>query len=308
MATMRTTARESNVFDRSEYRQPPSVASTMTTKALSKVEGQAPPTSVTVAYGIFFVVAMAVYHFVADGEFSSVLTMSVMFQCLGFALLGVQVLLKGSAAGISGRSLGLEAIALMLRLSSTTWLNGYLPVDASGDWIYQAVDFLSLALVAGLLYQVLVARGNGYQEAEDSLPIVPIIVGGVVLATLLHADMNSRPVFDAAWMAGLFIGAVAVMPQLWLVTKTGGKVEALTSHYIAAMAISRLLSGAFMWHARHDITCEPWVEGWEHAIVAILGAHVLNLVLLGDFGYFYVKAVLKQGLGCQLHLEGDLMV
>lgn len=307
MATMRTTARETQVFDRSEYRQP-SFGGTMTTKALSKVEGQAPPTSVVVAYGLFFVFATGVYHFVAEGEFSSILTMSVMFQCLGFALLVGQVLSKGSAAGISGRSLGLEAIALMLRLSSTTWLNGYLPVDASGDFIYQATDFLSLALVAGLLYQVVMARGNGYQEAEDSLPIVPIIVGAVVLATLLHADMNSRPVFDAAWMAGLFVGAVAVMPQLWMITKTGGKVEALTSHYIAAMAISRVLSGAFMWHARHDITCEPWVEGWEHAIVAVLGAHALNLVLLGDFAYFYVRAVMRQGLGCQLHLEGDLLV
>ena len=44
-----------------------------------------------------------------------------------------------------------------------------------------------------------------------------------------------------------------------------------------------------MWHARFDITCDPWVDGFNHAIWVILGAHLLHLVLLGDFGYYYVK-------------------
>ena len=47
---------------------------------------------------------------------------------------------------------------------------------------------------------------------------------------VLHGNMNGRPIFDALWMAGLFINTIAVLPQLWLVTKTGGRVEALTSH------------------------------------------------------------------------------
>merc|ERR1719517_393212 len=110
-----------------------------------------------------------------------------------------------------------------------------------------------------------------------------MILGCFILAALFHADMNARPLFDALWMAGLFVSVVAVLPQLWLISKTGGHVEALTSHYIAAMAISRILSGTFMWHARFDITCDQWVEGFNHAIWAILGAHVLHLVFLADF-------------------------
>merc|ERR1719378_1365346 len=122
--------------------------------------------------------------------------MSVIFQCLGFALLGLQVCSSGSVAGISGRSLALEALALMLRLSSTTWLNGYLPVDASGDWIYQAFDFCSLGLVCWLLYHVVVESQRSYQMEKDDLPILPLILVSTILAALLHADMNSRPFFD----------------------------------------------------------------------------------------------------------------
>eukprot|EP00747_Dinoflagellata_sp_TGD_P116888 gnl/TRDRNA2_/TRDRNA2_172477_c0_seq7.p1 gnl/TRDRNA2_/TRDRNA2_172477_c0~~gnl/TRDRNA2_/TRDRNA2_172477_c0_seq7.p1 ORF type:complete len:289 (-),score=77.51 gnl/TRDRNA2_/TRDRNA2_172477_c0_seq7:72-938(-) len=284
------------------------MAMSSTNKAMSALQKNQPPTSMIAAYALFFGLVMFVYHFIAEGEFSAILTMAVMFQCLGFALLAVQVLVKGSAHGISGRSLALEMLALMLRLSSTTWLNGYLPVDASGDWIYQAFDFCSLGLVCWLLYHVVVESHRSYQMEKDDLPVLPLILVSTVLAALLHADMNSRPLFDFFWMAGLNIGSVAVLPQLWIVAKNGGKVETLTSHFMMAMAVSRLLSGTFMWHARFDITCDEWVAGYSHAIWAILAAHALNLILLGDFGYYYLKAVFSQGLMMEMSVEGEFAV
>eukprot|EP00408_Alexandrium_pacificum_P061321 CAMPEP_0171169900 /NCGR_PEP_ID=MMETSP0790-20130122/8444_1 /TAXON_ID=2925 /ORGANISM="Alexandrium catenella, Strain OF101" /LENGTH=282 /DNA_ID=CAMNT_0011634745 /DNA_START=115 /DNA_END=963 /DNA_ORIENTATION=+ len=268
----------------------------------------APPVPVQVAYGLFGLGAYVVFSHAAGGEFSAILTLAVVFQCLALTLLALQVLSKRSAAGVSARALMLDAAALCLRLSSTTWLNGYLPVDMTGDWIYQAFDFASLAIVLWLLREVLCTHRSTYQAEDDSLPAVPFVLASLVLAALLHADMNSRPVFDALWMAGLFVSVVAVLPQLWLITRSHGRCDALTSHYIAAMAVSRLLSGTFMWHARHDITCDFWVEGWNHAIWAILGAHALHLLFLADFAYYYIKAVLQDGLNCRLQLAGDSLV
>ena len=80
------------------------------------------------------------------GEFSAVLTLSAIFQCLAFCLLGVQAL-AGTTQGISVKSLQLDALALACRLSSTTWLQGYLPFDTTGDYLYQCFDALSLAMV-----------------------------------------------------------------------------------------------------------------------------------------------------------------
>jgi len=271
-------------------------SSIQSSKLESAKASRAPPANVMAAYGVCMTAALAVFHFVAEGEFSAILTMSVIMQCLAVVLLLLQSHSSGSAAGISARALGLEALALVCRLSSTLWLNGYLPVDASGDHVFQAVDICTLVLVFGLLYQVLVVQRSTYQEADDSLPVVPVALACFVLATLLHADMNDRPLFDALWMAGLFLGIVAVLPQLWLISRTTGRVEALTSHYIAVMAVSRLLSGTFMWHARFDLTCQPWVEGFNHASWAILGAHLVHLLLLADFAYYYVKCVVQQGL------------
>jgi len=258
------------------------------------------PVNLLVAYGVFMLSAGAVWHLVADGEFSSILTMSAMVQCLAVVLLALQMASTGSASGISARALSLDALAICCRLSNTLWLNGYLPVDASGDYVFQAIDMCSLGVLAWLLHQILVVKRHTYDAEEDSMPTLPIAVGAFVMAALLHGNMNNRPVFDTLWMAGVFLSAVAVLPQLWLITKTGGCVEALTSHYITAMAVSRVLSGMFMWHAFKDITCFAWITGFNHTSWAIMAAHLLQMLLLGDFAYYYVKAVLASGLNCRV--------
>jgi len=265
-----------------------------------------PQSHLLAAYGLFILSAVAVWHLVADGEFSAILTLSVMLQTLAVTLLAVQVLLAGSMSGISAKTLMLDALALCCRLSSTLWLNGYLPVDASGDYMYQAFDILSVGILVWLLHELFVVRRHTYQAEQDSLTISPLVLGAFVLAAILHGNMNDRPFFDTMWMASLFLGTISVLPQLWLITRTGGRVEALMSHHIAAMAASSILSGIFMWHARADVTCQPWVQGVNHAIWAILAAHVFHLMLLGDFGYCYVKAVAKQGLACQIDVRAEM--
>jgi len=257
---------------------------------------------VVCVYVAFTTVAVLVYHFLAEGEFSAVLTLSAIFQCLAVSLLGFHALSTGSAQGISAKSLQLEAIALACRLSSTTWLEGYLPNDMTGDYLYQIFDALSLVMVLWLLNHVLNVQRKTYQVDDDSFPVAPFALGSLVLAGLLHADLNDRPLFDALWMCGLFTGAVAVLPQLWLMTRNRASVPAMTSHFVAVMAFSRMLSGSYMWHAHTEITSEPWIKDFNHGGYAILAAHAVQLILLADFGYFYVKNVATRGLSAPLEL------
>merc|ERR1719284_2011171 len=277
-----------------------------TNSSSSKASGNSPGT--IAVYAVFVTVAVLVYHWIAEGEFSAVLTLSAIFQCLAFCLLGVQAL-AGTTQGISVKSLQLDALALACRLSSTTWLQGYLPFDSTGDYLYQCFDALSLAMVLWLLYRVLSIQKETYQtEDEDGLPAWPFAVASLVLAGLFHGDLNDRPLFDTLWMCGLFTGAVAVLPQLWLMTRNRAKVPAMTCHFAAVMALSRMLSGTYMWHAHDEITCEPWIQGFNHAGSAILAAHAVQLLLLGDFGYFYVKNLATRGLGSSLELPESYIV
>lgn len=264
-------------------------------------------TPVMVAYSISGVVAFMVYNYIGGRSYSSILTMSAIVQCLGFAFLCMQVVSSGSAAGISATALKLDAIAVSLRLSSTVWLNGYLPVDKTGDHVYQVLDVCSLVMMLFLLHRVLVVKRSSYQELEDTFTVTPTVFMSLVLAALLHGNMDAKPLFDTFWMAGLFTETMAVLPQLWLITQSGGGVESLTSHHIAALASSRVLSGLFMWEARYDIGCSPWIPGFQHAICAIMLAHAVHLLLLADFAYYYVSALWKRGLNKRLEL-GEVFI
>lgn len=262
----------------------------------------------TVVYVLFFSVALVVHHWMAEGEFSSVLTLSALFELLAFCLLGVHLLTSGSAHGISAKSLQLEAIALACRLSSTTWLLGYLPADASGDYLYQTFDVMSLALVLGLLYQILKVQRTSYDAENDELSMTPFIAVCFILACIFHSDLDERPVFDILWYTGLFLTSVAPVPYLWLMSRSKGGVPALTSHFVAVMAISRVLSGMYMWEAHEEFTYEPYIGDFNHAGWSVVAAHAVHLVLLADFAYFYIKNMATKGLQADMELPTTWIV
>merc|ERR1719326_2037818 len=138
----------------------------------SKTSGKG-NTGVMPVYVVFVTVAVLVYHLIAEGEFSSILTLSAIFQCLALSILGLQAL--NDAKGISVKSLQLDALALACRLSSTTWLEGYLPADQTGDYLYQVFDAVSLAMVLWLLCHMMKSRS--YDADEDTLPMCPLALG-----------------------------------------------------------------------------------------------------------------------------------
>jgi len=125
------------------------------------------------------------------------------------------------------------------------------------------------------------------------------------LAAVLHGDMDDNPIFDTLWMAGLFTSVVAVLPQFWLISQSGGQASALTSHYIAAMALSQCLGGCFVWMAFEHLTCEPYMGDFQHAKYAIVGAHILHGVILCDFAWTYVRSLAKQGIYGTINFSTD---
>jgi len=257
-----------------------------------------PGRPLAVLYGVFCLVTYGVYEAVAERHFASILTVAAMVQLLAFALLGLQVRTRRSTDGVSRKMLVLYAVGLCFKLSSTMFFNGYLPADPTGDFVFQAVDVCSLALVAWLLIGSL-SESSSEGSQMDDLPIVPVLGGCLALAMLMHGNMNSRPLFDIFWLMGLLVDQLAVVPQIWLITRCGGRVEGMPSHHMAAMAVSRACSFLFFWEAWEDITSDPYrhFEGVSQCIWAIALAHLAHFIVVADFGYFYVRNLLQNGVG-----------
>lgn len=262
---------------------------------------------VILIYAVFLAYVLYVFHAVADYHFSATLTASSIAQCFAFLLLVLQVRSSGTVSGISARALMLDALALCCRLSSTTWLSGYLPFDASGDYLYQLTDLFSLVVISWLLYQVFFAKKSTYDDHVDVFPVMPVVAAAFIIGTIFHADLNDRPLFDALWMSGLVISVLAAFPQLSLIACAGG-TQALTSHHVAVLALSRMLSGYYMWSVGEEITCAEWFPGVNHALVVVLGVHAIHLLLLADFMYFYFCTMVRNGFDGSLTLEGASFV
>merc|ERR1719321_734213 len=185
----------------------------------------------------------------------------------------------------------MQAAVHSLRLCSTTWLKGYIPADETGDWFYQLMDMLMLVMCLVLLHTVLKTHKSTYQEDCDDFDVKPALLGCILMAVFIHPDLDDRVLFDSLWASALYVDVVAMIPQLWMMSKVGKEVEALTGHYVAAISVSRIVNFVFWYYGFPELA--PVDEGFNIAGWAVIGSIGLQLLLLADFMFCYAKACMK---------------
>jgi len=228
--------------------------------------------------------------------FSYTLFIGSGLQLLGFLSLCLKVHGTKSVAGLSSQSLVLFAISLSFRLLSTTVHDGYLPVDSSGDLMYQLVDAGTLSCVAYLLYATHKTYGHVYQEEYDTFPLIPILAPCAIGACFFHGELNHDELFDIIWAFSLNVETFWLLPQLCMLVKVGGLVDSTTAHFVANTFLACVFRFAFwIWaiEGAPELSTEdgfdmPWnmEVGGNH----ILLMHSIQLIVLLDFMYYYVKA------------------
>merc|ERR1719247_3142688 len=146
---------------------------------------------------------------------------------------------------------------------------------------------LTLLVALRIVYCCAKTYKHAYEVEYDTMNIMPLVLGCFVLAVLVHPDLNDRPLFDTLWATSLYIDVIAMVPQLWMMSKCG-KAEAVTSHYVASIAASRAVNLIFWFYGYEELAPED--GGVNVAGYAIIAAHVLQILLLGDFMVLYIKA------------------
>jgi len=251
-------------------------------------EKKAANMTVVGAYLLFLLCAAVVAKEFSDRDFSAVLTAGSGAQCLGFFLLLHKIKVQNSVAGISSKTLEMYVLVLIFRLCSTLFKNGYLPVDKSGDFVYQVCDVASLLVLFQLIYCVRVKNADTYQREYDSLPIYRALPGCMAMGVGFHGPLNHAPFFDSVWTIAMNIDMIAMLPQLYMLVMKGGEVEALTSNYIAAVFVSRCCATAF-WCWGYD-EMAPKDGSLNYAGYWCLFAHGVSVLVSADFMYHYWEA------------------
>lgn len=255
-------------------------------------------------YFIAFSVIAIFFQFCSDFTFSALLTLSAAVQCLGFALLRLKVRKQYGVQGMSSRTLQLFALAYVCRLYSTLQYNGYLPIDRSGDWLYQLIEVMAFCIVLSLLYAIHGEHERTYDKESDTCSIIGFVSFAFLIAYYMHPSLNNSKWPDVSWTMALFLEAFGMIPQLWMMTKLNtrediresftqqpGQVQGLAGHFIACVFMGRLFTFTFWLNSYVELK-EANAE-FNLPGVAVLGAQLLQVVIGADFMYYYVRAAMQ---------------
>jgi len=212
-------------------------------------------------------------------------------SCLaeGFGLLSLRIKIQrqGSVSGISGMTMVMYALVYLLRLMmvvpeklSLVYLDG---------WIIEVLQIASLLMVVDVLHSISMDYRKSYQEDLDVLHVKYLIPSCVVLAAVLHPQFSQGTWFSFCWTTYLYLDCLALMPQVVMMTRGAGKVEAPVSHFVAATALSRVMDLSF-WYYNFNLGAQGFLHGFNYSGWLIVFWHVVNLAIVADFMYYYLKA------------------
>jgi len=240
---------------------------------------------------IFVVIVMIGF---TDFKFCICQMLSSLCMLAAFVLLSIKVECQNSAVGVSSKMLEMSLLTLFTRLSSTLIKRGYLPEDKSGEIMYQLCDVSIFFVVMRLVYTMQRQHRQTYQEKDDLQTIFWTIPPCVMLAMCFHANLNRSPLFDTIWTSAQMMETFCMVPQLYMISKVGGKVETYTAHFVTLMFLSRLCAWYF-WFVSYPELANGYLEGesagdFNFPGYLIIMASTVQVLISADFMYYYVKA------------------
>lgn len=252
-----------------------------------------------------------VYHMFSDGDFSFLLTLGSMVRMFAFVILAYFLVAKRSVSGVSFKFLQCYIGVFCFRLSSILFYEGYLPFDRSGDFIYQAFEVLSLVAVIACVFCIIGPFKHTYEKEHDKfgtwwgvpseLGVIYTLIPTFLLSLIFHPSLNSNMLTDTAWTWALCLESVAILPQIVMFMSKGGVVDEWTSHVVASLGLARFFQLVFWISSYHELNDKfNSSPGGEHVGHFVVASQVLQLLLMGDYFYFYIKAM-KEGRPMIMH-------
>jgi uncharacterized protein with PQ loop repeat len=190
-------------------------------------------------------IGLVLFWLFSDWDFSLLLTTSSLTSMFAFLMVCLKIEMNKSARGVSLKMFECYFLLLACRLCSIIPFQGYLPLDRSGDWLYQTIEMISLGLVGLIIYMCRKRYAATYSKDSDVFKHYYLAVGCFILALILHPYLNAFMPADVCWTFALYLESMAVLPQLFMFQKDK-RVEPFTTHFLAGQAASRVCLHVFV--------------------------------------------------------------
>jgi len=207
-------------------------------------------------------VAMNVFRLLGDAS-----------HLLSFVVMFWKLFTSGSVSGISLKTQEIYVIVFIFRYLDLFW--NFLSIY---NWIMKLI-FIASSVSIVYIMRFGKPHKDTYSKDDDAFPYMYLIIPAALLGVAVNQDHESP--FEMCWAFSIYLEAVAILPQLFMLQKQGG-AESLTSHYILLLGLYRLFY-LLNWVYRYNTE-----EHYMQLIVWISG--IVQTALYLDFFYTYVKA------------------
>ncbi|XP_072036498.1 ER lumen protein-retaining receptor 2 [Amphiura filiformis] len=177
-----------------------------------------------------------------------------------------------SCAGISGKSQVMFALVFTAR---------YLDLFTNFISVYNtSMKVIYISCAFATVYLIYIKFKATYDSNSDTFRMEFLIVPVGGLAFLVNHDFSP---LEILWTFSIYLESVAILPQLFMISKTG-EAETITSHYLFALGAYR---GLYIvnWVYRF------YFEGFFDLIAIVAGC--VQTILYCDFFYLYITKVLQ---------------
>jgi len=191
---------------------------------------------------------------------------------LAIIILLLKIWKTRSCAGISGKS---QILFL------TVFVSRYLDLFTNFISLYNTtMKVFFVGSAAATVYLMYVKFKATYDGNHDTFRIEFLLGPCALLALVLNHEFS---VMEVLWTFSIYLESVAILPQLFMVSKTG-EAESITSHYLFALGSYR---GLYILNWVYRYYSESFYD-----IIAIV-AGCVQTILYCDFFYLYITKVLK---------------
>jgi len=219
----------------------------------------------------------------------------------GLVILRFKIKSRGGVMGVSRTTV----IILAMIFPNRMW--EFFPRSrremSADNCVAEIASLAAFLLVCEILVCVFRTHRDSYQEDLDVVKVKHVVPACAVLSLVLHPFFQQGFFHSYLWTFGFYLEVVALLPQVVMMAKGDGKVEAPISHFVAATALSRSID-LWWWYTRGlELGPQGYVYGFNYSGWLIVVVHVLALLLAADFMYYYAKARLAGA-----SLEEDLVL
>ncbi|XP_070803322.1 ER lumen protein-retaining receptor 3 [Pituophis catenifer annectens] len=191
---------------------------------------------------------------------------------LAMIILIVKIWRSKSCSGISGKSQILFALVFTSRYLDlfTTFISFY---NTIMKVIFLLCAYATVYLIYGKFRKT-------FDSEQDSFRLEFLLVPVTGLSFLENYKFTP---LEILWTFSIYLESVAILPQLFMISKTG-EAETITTHYLFFLGLYRALYLA-NWIWRY------YTESFFDQIAVVSG--VVQTIFYCDFFYLYVTKVLK---------------